>query len=67
MTTVTEKQAPAWDRFSAMSAEVHEMLIGAAQCRNHLESVLGDWDALDDIEKQGAIRDALHRLERVGI
>lgn len=67
MTTATNPQAPAWDRFQAMSNEVHEMLIGAAQCRNHLEAALKGWDAMDDVEKQGAIRDAFHRLERVGI
>ena len=68
MTTVSvDKQAPAWDRFQAMSAEVHDMLIGAAQCRNHLQAVLEDWDATDEIERQAVVRDALHRLERVGI
>jgi hypothetical protein len=50
-----------------MSAEVHEMLIGAAQCRNHLQATLEDWDAMDEMERQGSIREALHRLERVGI
>ncbi len=67
MTTATNPQAPAWDRFRAMSDEVHEMLIGAAQCRNHLEATLEEWAAMDDREKQEAIREALHRLERVGI
>lgn len=66
-TDTLPKQAPAWDRFQAMSAEVHDMLIGAAQCRNHLQSALEDWDAMSDEEQQGCVRLALDRLERVGI
>ena len=43
MTTATDKQAPAWDRFRTMSEEVHDMLIGAAQCRNHVLNGGGKW------------------------
>lgn len=59
--------APAWERFSAMSTEVHDMLIGAAQCRNHLRAALEVWDECDDTERRQMLADALHRLERVGI
>lgn len=62
----TETQAPAWDRFATMAQEVNDMLIGAAQCRNHLRCILdGGYDMNDELK--AAVADALHRLERVGI
>ena len=67
MTTATKPQAPAWDRFRAMSDEVHDMLIGAAQCRNHLEATLAMWTETTEAERRASIEMALDRLERVGI
>jgi|KBSMisStaDraftv2_1062788.scaffolds.fasta_scaffold1111149_3 hypothetical protein len=63
----TEAQAPAWERFQTMSIEVHEMLIGAAQCRNHLRATLECWDECDDAEQRENVAEALKRLTRVGI
>jgi hypothetical protein len=57
----------AWDRFGAMAKEVHEMLIGGAQCRNHLRALLEAWDEMGDKERKEATSDALERLVRVGI
>jgi hypothetical protein len=65
--TDTATQAPAWERFHEMSGQVHEMLIGAAQCRNHLTAALGCWDECDDAERKSNIEDALLRLTRAGI
>jgi len=50
-----------------MSIEVHEMLIGAAQCRNHLRATLECWDECDDAEQRENVAEALKRLTRVGI
>jgi hypothetical protein len=59
---------PAWDRFDAIAAEVHDMLIGAAQCRNHLTAILWSKDEFEmSDELHEAISNALERLTRVGI
>lgn len=63
-TTATE---PAWERFAAMSTEVHDMLIGAAQCRNHLKITLECWSECTDAERWVNVKQALDRLTRVGI
>lgn len=67
MTTATDKQAPAWERFHEMSTEVHGILIGAAQCRNHLRATLEAWGDMNDAERWQSVNEALHRLTRVGI
>lgn len=67
MTAITAMQAPPCERFRTMSEEVHEMLIGAAQCRNHLTAALECWDECDATERKQNIEDALLRLTRVGI
>lgn len=66
---MTETTAPAWERFETMQREVHEMLIGAAQCRNHLRAILTTYARVleDEPELCEDIAAALERLERVGI
>jgi hypothetical protein len=64
------KTQPAWERFSAMSAEVHDMLIGSAQARNHLKIILEvmDDEGYEDLKQlREDIAAALDRLTRVGI
>ena len=63
----TDTTVPAWERFNAMSTEVHEMLIGAAQCRNHLTATIETWGEMTDDERRESIVEALWRLTRVGI
>ena len=68
--TAVETQTPAWERFRLMSVEVHEMLIGAAQCRNHLLALVETAETFEDYMSAEAleeVRSALERLTRVGL
>lgn len=64
MATVTE---PAWQRFEVMARETHSMLVGAAQCRNHLVSIIETWGDELDGELREALDEALLRLTQVGV
>lgn len=64
---------PAWERYRVMSNEIHEMLIGAAQCRNHLQAIIQtaqEFEGLTPYMSDEATEDcrtALTRLTQVGI
>jgi hypothetical protein len=62
-----DTQTPAWQRFDAMSREVHDIMVGAAQCRNHLRAIIESWEDSTNAEILEAVEAALHRLARVGI
>lgn len=61
------EQKPTWERFDAMSREVHEMLIGAAQCRNHLRAIVESWEEMTPSDQLEAVEVALSRLLKAGI
>lgn len=62
-----QTHTPAWERFASMSTEIHDMLIGAAQCRNHLKATLECWSECTDADRWTNVKEALERLTRVGI
>jgi len=65
-TLTIEQGRPAWMVFDDMAADVHEKLIGGAQCKNVLTAFAACYDECDDDERRELIADALERLTRVG-